>query len=140
MPSSMHRPLQRHQDLARCHAVHRHLVVEAEGARVELERGGAAGVDDLEPEAAGGVQGPGDVVVDAGLLGAVAQHAQQEVVVAEDGKSGLVDDRDVRQFRVDLAGVQRQHRGLDHGGEAHLRIAIAGVEADHLAPEKGSLP
>ena len=124
----VHRRLQRLDDLARADAVGRHDVVEREGADILLEGGGRTGIDDLDAKRARRADGPGDIVLDHLRRGVVADHRQQEIVIAEDGERRLVDDRDVGEFEMGVQRGARRHGRLDHGGEAHLGVEAAGLE------------
>ena len=124
----MQRTRQRRKNRARGHAVMRMRFVDVEVARVELECADAPGVDDLDGDALGGIQRPGNVVVDHTLVGARGHQPQQEIVVAEHGVAALVDDRRITHFHVGLACVDRQHGRLEARGVAHLGIAITGSE------------
>ena len=106
----------------------RHDVVETRSAHIVLERRGAAGVDDLDPERLRRLQRPGDMVADRAGAGAVAHQGEPEIVVAENGEDRLVDDRRVGELEMRVQGVMRRNRRLDHGGEAHLGVEPPGLE------------
>ncbi len=119
--------LQRLHDGAGRDAVIGHLVVEIEGAGVELEGFGAARIDDLETDRLGMLERPGDIVFQLVAAGApAAEQLERVVVIAEDHEPRHVDDGDRGELGLRLDGVGRDHRRLDHRGVAHLRIADAG--------------
>ena len=93
-----------------------------------LKAAAAPALMTLTPSARVDADRPGDVVLDHLRRGVVADHRQQEIVIAEDGERRLVDDRDVGELEM---GVQRgsgRHRRLDDRGEAHLGVEAAGLE------------
>ncbi len=57
--------------------------------------------------------GPRDIVADRAVLLAVAQQAEQEIIIAEHGQRALVDDRNVGEFEMGLQRVMRRDRRLD---------------------------
>ena len=108
-------------------AVIGHLVIEIEGAGVELEGFGAARVDDLEANRLRMLKRPGHIVFQLVAAGApAAQQLERVVVIAENDERRRVDDRDGGELGLRLDGMGRDHRRLDHRGVAHLRIADAG--------------
>ncbi len=119
---------QRGQDGARRDPVEGAFLVEVEPAAVELEGADPAGIDDLDRQRLGGVEGPGDVVADRVRAGAVLDQAQEQVVVAEQDVGAFVQERHVGHLLVGLARIGRQHRRLERHGVAHAGIGVAGGE------------
>ena len=120
--------LQRLDDLARADAIGRHHIVQREGADVFLEGGRRTGIDHLDAKRPRRGDRPGDIVLDHLRGGVVADHRQQEIVIAENGERRLVDDRDVGEFEMGVKCGSRRHRRLDHRRETHLGVEAAGLE------------
>ena len=125
----MDRPLQGLDDLTACHPVGGNDVVKRKTADVLLEGSDAAGVDDLDPERSRRLEDPGDVIADRGRAFSGAHEAEHEIVIAENGQDGLVDDRGVGEFEMGMQRMMRRDRRLDHGREAHLRIEPPRLES-----------
>ena len=102
-------------------------LVHVQAALVELEGRDAARVDDLDAHRLGRVQGPADQVAELVRVGALGQHLQEQLVVAEHHVGAVVEDGGVAHLHVGVAGVGGDHRGLERRGVAHLHVAPAGV-------------
>ena len=122
----LHAARERQDDVARGQAVVHVLLVEVEGALIELEGVDAAGVHDLDRERLSGVHGEGDVVLDEGEVLLLDHRAQEEIVIAEHDERALVDHGRVAHLEVRLAGVGGQHGRLEGRRVAHLGVAVAG--------------
>ncbi len=120
--------LQGLDDLARTDAVPGHYVVERKSADVFLERGRSPGIDNLDAKRPRRPDGPTDIVVDHRCRGAVADHRKQKVVIAEDCKRRLVDNRDIGEFEMGVQRASRRHRRFDDRSEPHFGVEAAGLE------------
>ena len=127
-PQLIHRPTQGADDVPRGERVVGVALIHVERAGIEFEGADPAGVDHLDTDALGGVQGPGDIVVDDLLVRPLAHELEQEVVVAEHGVAAGVQHGGIGHLHVCLAGVHRQDGGLEGRRIAHLRITIASRE------------
>ncbi len=123
-----HRLLQRLDDRARADIVIGHDIVEREGADIVLERHRRAGIDAFDADAFRDIERRRDIIGNGGGAGPVADHREKKIVIAEHGQDRLVDDRHVGEFEMRMQSVMRHHRRLDDHGEAHRRIAAAGLE------------
>ncbi len=113
--------------------------VEAEAADIRLERGGAAGVDDLDAERAGAGERARGVVGDRGRAFLRIQQPDQVILVAQHREDRLVDERDRRKLQLRLQGDVRRDRGLDDGRVTHRRIETADFVADRRRIEIAAL-
>jgi hypothetical protein len=82
----------------RRHIVMAVLLIQIQFALVELECADTAGVDHFDPNAFGGIDDPGHIIVDRLLILFSRQHPQQKIVTAQHGIATLIQDRNVRPF------------------------------------------
>ena len=130
-PELVHGPADRLQHLARRHVEAVDLVVERVNVAVVLLPAlDSAGVDELDPVAAGRVEPPRDGVAQLGRDRAAgpADQLEQHLVVAHQDQEGLVDHRRVAQLGQHVARGQRRGGRLDDRGVAEQRVAVAGGE------------
>ena len=77
------RLLKRLDNGARGDAIMRHHIVQIKAAQIILERRCRSGIDDLDAKAARRGQNCRDIIADGGAAFAIADHAQQKIIIAE---------------------------------------------------------